>query len=199
MSMCNVLGVLGDNEDQMWETFNATVALAEAEHSRLTLAKTCDDARAYVWVTPFAFGGAYVPPPLESPADAGRILARVVEFVPAWIPVTTLVLGADTQSSLLKLLRKGHFNALVADADLLTHCRRVRRELRRQEIQGVPVKLGAAEQSIGDTIADHHSSSGHTEDGVLDGIEVPQALGRGNSDSLEPSVAERLAGAGGKR
>ncbi len=199
MSMCNVLGVLGDNEDQMWETFNATVALAETERSRLTLAKTCDDGRAYVWVTPFAFGGVWVPPPLESPVEASRVLARVVEFVPACIPVTTLVLAADAQTSLVKLVRAGHFNALVADADLLSHCRKLRRELDRQGIQGVPVKLCSAEQPIGDTMPTHFSSIGHTEDGVLDGIEVPEGSGRRRWGGLRPGYAQRLAGAGGKR
>ncbi|HEX3802828.1 MAG TPA: hypothetical protein VHV75_08330 [Solirubrobacteraceae bacterium] len=198
MSMCNVLGVLGDDEEQMWETFNATIALADAEHSRLTLAKTCEDGRTYVWVTPFAFGGVYLPPPLESPADASRALARVVEFVPECMPVTTLVLGADTQTSLLKLVRSGHFNALVGDADLLTHCRKLRRELERHGIRAVPVKIRTAEP-FGDTIPDHFSSSGHTKDGVLDGNEVSQGLGRSRWGNLRPGYAHRLAGAGGKQ
>jgi hypothetical protein len=199
MSMCNVLGVLGDNEDQMWETFNATIALAEAECSRLTLAKTCDDGRAYVWVTPFALGGVFVPPAIESPAEASRVLARVVEFVPACIPVTTLVLAADTQSALVKLVRNGHFNALVADDDLLSHCRKLRRELDRQGIKGVPIKLSAAEPSIDDTMPTHFSSIGHTEDGVLDGIAVPQGLAGSRWGNLRLGYAQRLAGAGSKR
>jgi hypothetical protein len=199
MSMCNVLGVLGDNEEQMWETFNATVALAEAECSRLTLAKTCADGRTYAWVTPFAFGGVYLPPPMDSPVEASHVLARVVESVPNCMPVTTVVLGADTQTSLLKLVNDGHFNALVADADLLSHCRKLRRELSRHEIQAVPIKLCAVEQPNGDTMPAHSLSSGHTEDGVLDGNQVPQDLGRRKRGSLRPGYVQRLAGAGSKR
>lgn len=199
MSMCNVIGVLGDNEDQMWETFNAAVALAESEHARLTLAKTCDDGRAYVWVTPFAFGGVYVPPPLDSPADASRALARVVESVPDCIPVTTLVLGTDTQRSLVQLLHGGQYGALVADADLIKHARKLRRELRRNEIRCVPVTLDGADLSAGATIPAHFWSNGHTEDGVLDGMQVSKGLVRGRVSGLRPGYHRRLAGAGSKR
>ena len=111
MSMCNVIGVLGDDEDEVWDTFRTAVDLADVERSRLTLAKTCDDGRSYVWVTPFGFGGAYVPPPLDSPYEAERRLARIAESVPDSIPVTTHVLGPNTQESLVKLLRSGHYNA----------------------------------------------------------------------------------------
>jgi hypothetical protein len=149
MSMCNVIGVLGDDEDEVWDTFKAAVDLADVERSRLTLAKTCDDGRSYVWVTPFAFGGAYVPPPLDSPYEAERILARIAEYVPDSIPVTTHVLGSNTQESLVKLLRCGHYNALVASQDLLGHCRRLRRELRRQEIETITVPRTCSEP-VGD-------------------------------------------------
>ena len=73
MSMCNVLGVLGDNEDQVRATLEAAIALADAENARLTLVKTCDDGRAYVWITPFAYGGAYVPPPIDTPARVAHL------------------------------------------------------------------------------------------------------------------------------
>jgi hypothetical protein len=149
MSMCNVIGVLGDDEDEVWDTFRTAVDLADVERSRLTLAKTCDDGRSYVWVTPFAFGGAYVPPPLDSPYEAERVLTRIAEFVPESIPVTTHVLGPNTQESLVKLLRCGHYNALVASQDLLGHCRRLRRELRRQDVQTITVPR-AGEQPRGE-------------------------------------------------
>jgi hypothetical protein len=139
MSMCNVLAVLGDNEETMWEAFDAAVALADAENARLTLAKTCDDGRAYMWITPFAFGGVYVPPPVDSSAEAARRLAQIAERVPRSTPVTTVVLGNDTQDALLQLLRSGHFGAVVADRDLLRHCRRLRRQCEREEIQAIAV------------------------------------------------------------
>ncbi len=78
----------------------AAISLAEREHARLTLAKTCASARTYVWVTPFAVGGGYVPPALASPDEASRILSAAVERVPESIPVTTLVLGPDTKRAL---------------------------------------------------------------------------------------------------
>lgn len=158
MSMCNVLGVLGDAEDRAWAILNAAIALADAENARLTLVKTCDGGRSFVWVTPFAYGGAYVPPPLDSPADAARLLARVAEFVPGTIPVTTLVLGPDTQRSLLRLLRAGNFGAVVADQQLLSHCRRLRRELLREGIREVPVALEAPADPDSDPVAPQVSS-----------------------------------------
>ncbi len=104
----------------MRDTLQAAVALAESEYARLTLVKTCDAGRAYVWVAPFAAGGAYLPPAVDSPDEAGRILARVAERVPQEIPVTMLVLGSDTQASLLQLLRSGCYGAVVADRNLLS-------------------------------------------------------------------------------
>ncbi|MDE3129800.1 MAG: hypothetical protein KGL16_01490 [Acidobacteriota bacterium] len=143
MSICNVLAVLGEREDAMWRTLHAAVALAEAERARLTLVKTCESGRTYVWIAPFAVGGAYVPP-LDSPAEAAKLLAHVAEAVPDEIPVTSFVLGPDTQNALLKLVRAGHYGAVVADADLLKHCRRLRRQLRRDEISVLGVS-GQAE------------------------------------------------------
>ncbi len=152
MSMCNVIGVLGDHEEQMWETFSLAVDLAEREHARLTLVKTCDDAHTYVWVTPFALGGGYVPPTIESPDRAAKILAGVAAQVPDSIPLTTVLLGPDTQKSLLKLLREGHYGALVATDDLIRRCRRLRRQLQDDEIRTVSVTLGLGELAAhGDT------------------------------------------------
>ncbi len=145
MSMCNVVGVLGDHEGQMWETFSLAVDLAEREHARLTLVKTCEDPRAYVWVTPFALGGAYVPPTIECPDQAAKILAGAAALVPNSMPVTTVVLGGDTQKSLLKLLREGHYGALVASEDLIRHCRRLRRQLHDDQIRTVSVTRPAGE------------------------------------------------------
>lgn len=157
MSMCNVLGVLGDNEDRMWKACEIAVELADAENARLTLVKTCDDGRAYVWITPFAFGGVYTPSALESPAAAAKQLARVADTVPATIPVTTFVLGPETQAALVKLIRSGNFGAVVADADLLAHCRRLKHQLRRDAIRVVSVTLSPAEQDT-DGTADPMSS-----------------------------------------
>jgi len=174
MSMCNVLGVLGDSEDQARATLNAAIALADAENARLTLVKTCDCGRAYVWITPFAYGGAYVPPPVDSPAEAARLLARVAEFVPGTISLTTLVLGPDTQRALVRLLHAGNYGAVVADKQLLSHCRRLRRELLREGIREVPVTLRLPEDPDTDTLAPQFGSSGVTKvDGGISAAAIP--------------------------
>ncbi len=127
----------------MRATLQAAVTLADSERSRLTLVKTCAAGRAYSWVAPFAAGGAYLPPEMDSPEEAGRILSSLAEQVPNSIPLTMLVLGSDTQASILQLLRSGCYDAVVAERDLLSHCRRLRRQLHRDEVQIVtcPVVL----------------------------------------------------------
>jgi hypothetical protein len=190
MSMCNVLGVLGDNEDQIRATLEAAIALADAENARLTLVKTCDDGRAYVWITPFAYGGAYVPPPIDTPAEAARLLARVAEFVPETIPVTTLVLGHDTQGSLVKLVRAGNYGAVVADKQLLAHCRRLRRELRREGIREVPVTLRPAEHPDTDALAPQLPP----RDTKVDGVQVVDGPGS-NGGALQVSLLTGRSGA----
>jgi hypothetical protein len=147
MSMCNVLAVLSDDRNQIRETFNTAVELADAENARLTLAKTCEYGKSYVWISPFGVGGAYLPEPSDSPETAAGLLARVAEFVPSWIPVTTMVLEHSTQRSLMKLLCDGHYGAVVADAKLFPRCRRLRRRLEHDQILAVPVKPGSRGRS----------------------------------------------------
>jgi hypothetical protein len=194
--VCHVLAVLGDGEESMRETLQAAVALAESEYARLTLVKTCDAGRAYVWVAPFAAGGAYLPPAVDSPDEAGRILARVAERVPQEIPVTMLVLGSDTQASLLKLLRSGCYGAVVADRNLLSSCRRLRRQLHRDQVQIIHVS-GCLENEAAGKMPAHSTSSGVREDDAFDADQVSEG-GRGRSAGLWPGFARRLAGAGGK-
>lgn len=147
--ICNVLAVLGDAEESMWAAFHAAVELAHTANARLTLVKTCEPGRAYVWVAPFAVGSAYTPPELESPEDAARKLCCVADQVPDSMPVTTLVLTQDTQASLLKLLEQGHFGAVVADRELLSRCRRLRRLLERQRVYTVIVEVPHELQNVG--------------------------------------------------
>ncbi len=84
-------------------------------------------------MAPFAVGGAYLSPELDSPEEAGRILARATEQVPQSIPVTTLVLGADTQDALRKLLQTGNYDAVVAEASLLDDMAGVRAATERRD------------------------------------------------------------------
>lgn len=159
----NVLAVLCGGEQSMAATLRAAVELADARNARLTLVKTCEQGRAYVWVAPFAVGSAYLPAELESPEEAARVLARLAAQVPASTPLTTLVLTSDTQTALVKLLDEGHFGAIVADTDLLSHCWRLRRWLRREQIWSVAVAAAASEPPSGATIAARFSSDGPTE------------------------------------
>lgn len=181
----------------MWETLRAAVELAESDHARLTLVKTCGGGQTYVWVAPFAAGGAYLPPAVDSPEEAGRLLARMAAQVPDWIPVTTLVLGCDVQRSLLKLVRSGQYGALVAERSLLSHCRRLRRQLRNDDLPVFWVARACGEFDAG-TIPVQLTSSRVTEDGVLDAEEVSKG-GGGRRLGLRPGFARRLAGAGGER
>jgi len=180
----------------MWETFRTAVALADAEHARLTMVKTCAGGRAYVWVAPFAVGGAYLSPELDSPEEAARILAGATEQVPDSIPVTTLVLGTDTQDSLRKLLHSGNYDAVVAEASLLSHCWRLRRQLRRDDVVTIPVSACFDDASAG-MIPAHSTSINVTEDGVRD-TEVSEGDGRRRL-GLRLGFAKRLAGAGGEQ
>jgi hypothetical protein len=156
-----VLAVLGDGEESMWATFHAAVDLADAAHARLTLVKTCEQGRSYVWIAPFAVGSAYLPPDVESPDEAAQMLARVAEHVPRSIPVTTLVLTAGTRAGLLRVLRAGHFGAIVAEEGLLSHCRGLRRQLRQDGILTVPVPQPSFEQPAAMSAAGF-SSGDHT-------------------------------------
>jgi hypothetical protein len=178
----------------MQATFRAAVELAERANARLTLVKTCEQGRAYVWIAPFAVGAAYLPPEVESPEEAARMLAHVVEQVPDSISVTTLVLTSDSQACLLKLLCERHFGAIVADADLLSRWRRLRRELRREQLQIVLISGGCVQPDAG-SILDQFSSSGLTKDGAVDAEQVPEGRSRSHA-GLWPWSARRLAGAG---
>lgn len=192
-----MLAVLGDDEQLVAETLSSAVALAEDQHARLTLVKTCDEGRAYVCIAPFAFGAAYVPPAVDSPEEAARILAGFAEQVPACIPLTTLVLGQDTQRSLLELLRTGNFGAIVASADLISHCRRLRRALRREDLLAVPVTRDCRASS-GGSYPGQFSANGGTEHEAPDAVQVPSGSGRRQLGVWARS-GHRLAGAGGKR
>lgn len=178
----------------MAATLHEAVELADTRNARLTLVKTCEQGRAYVWVAPFAVGSAYLPAELESPEEAARILARLAAQVPATIPLTTLVLTGATQTSLLKLLGQAHFGAIVADADLLSHCRRLRAQLRRDQFYTILITREPPAPSRG-SIPDQLSSSG-LEDGALDAHAL--SGGRRRHIDLRPWHARRLAGAGGE-
>jgi hypothetical protein len=131
--------ILGGDEGSTRATLSTAIGLATETNARLTLVKTCEPPRCYVWAAPFAAGGAYVPAESESPQEAARALCRLADEVPNAIPVTMLVLPPDAQAGVLRLLRERRFGLVVASQTQLAHWRRVRQELRRAEIQIVLV------------------------------------------------------------
>ncbi len=133
MSMRNVVGVLEDRPDRMWSTFHAAVELAGRDHARLTLVKTYETGHLYSWCTPFATS-VYLPLDEDPQVHAGRLLARAAEFVPMEIPVTTMVLGLETERDLRRLLGTGGYGAVVADERFLRRARKLRRECARANI-----------------------------------------------------------------
>ena len=138
MCMRNVLGVLEDPPERLWSTFTAAVELAAAERARLTLVKTRHSGRLLMWCAPFAVGGLYVPPDEDPALSAGAALARAAACVPADIPVTSFVLGTETQRDLRRLVASGDFDALVASRRLLERARRLVRDCARAQMSCLP-------------------------------------------------------------
>lgn len=178
----------------MHATLNAAIELAERANARLTLVKTCENGRAYVWVAPFAVGAAYLPPELESPDEACQVLSRLVSEVPDSIPVTMCVLTSDSQASLLKILHERHFGAVVLDKDQLAHWGRVRRQLRREQLQVVLISPAMDRGSNPGQL----SSSVLAKDGKFDDVQVPEGRKRRRA-GVRPWSHRRLASAGGER
>lgn len=139
MSLHHVLGVLEDREDRLWLAFSGAVRLAEAERARLTLVKTTDPGRIVRWFSPFVLGALYVPGGVDPQTAAAHALARAAEFVPQQVPVTTRLLGQDTQRALQRLVASGAYDALVATAALLSHYSKLTRDLRRLGVRAVAV------------------------------------------------------------
>jgi hypothetical protein len=140
MSMRNVVGVLEDRPDRLWSTFSAAVELADDQHARLTLVKTSETSQLYAWCAPLSIGGVCIPPDEDPQLSAGRLLARAAEFVPMEIPLTTLVLGPDTQRDLCRLIEYGCYDALVASERFLRRARKLRRACGHSDIETVGVQ-----------------------------------------------------------
>jgi hypothetical protein len=136
MRVRSVVGVLEDDEEQLWATFRDAINLATEDNARLTLAKTTAYGRAYHLVAPFALFDAYFPPAPNFEEDALRMLARAVEFVPAWLPITTMVLRPDTKNAVRALIRDGSYDVVVGGARLLTSGS-LSREIRKAGIRTV--------------------------------------------------------------
>lgn len=134
MCMRNVLCVLEPPEECCWSTFATAIELAERERARLTLVTGRERGRVYTWCAAFMVGALYLPPDGDPDQAAAQLLARVAEFVPGDIPVTTMVLSAEPKRDLRRLIRSGAYDALVGDAHLLSRAWRLRRDCRRHGI-----------------------------------------------------------------
>jgi hypothetical protein len=138
VTICHVVAVLEDDERRMWGVLECAVALADEERARLTLAKTTDPGWIMRCFAPAALQSMCVSAEdLDFRTIAGHKLSRAAEFVPAHIPITTLLLAQNTTAALTALLRGGAYHALVATDALIAHRRRLRRELRRTAVRTI--------------------------------------------------------------
>lgn len=143
MSCCHfrhVLAVLDQQERATWAVLDRAVELAEAERARLTLAQTTDPGLIVKWFAPLAMlsrVGCAVEFDLER--FARDRLARASEFVPASIPLTTVLLGTDTPCAVRRLATHDVYDLVVINSALLARSHRLRREIRRLELCALTV------------------------------------------------------------
>jgi hypothetical protein len=135
----HVIGVINDNEEETRRTLWTAIQLADTSRARLTLVKTCDVCAVFAAFGPLGMQAALAPPDSAAREVAGRRLARVASIVPGHIPLTTMVLGSETQQSLRRLLGTGAYDALVAPAELIEACPKLARDIRRDGVQAVSV------------------------------------------------------------
>jgi hypothetical protein len=132
--------MLDDQPEGVWAVLERAVELAEGEHARLTLAKTCGPGRVASCMC--SFGALACTPPVsygDLQAEAAGRLARAAEMVPASISLTTVVLGRDTAGSLRSLVGAGCHDLLVVRAGFLARRRGLRRAITKLEIATLTV------------------------------------------------------------
>ncbi|HZE05262.1 MAG TPA: hypothetical protein VE127_08570, partial [Solirubrobacteraceae bacterium] len=61
MCVKHVLAVLEDGESRLWSALDRAIELADAEHARLTLAKTTDPGWLMRWFAPAGLHAMCVP------------------------------------------------------------------------------------------------------------------------------------------
>jgi hypothetical protein len=147
-SFRHLLVVIGDEQDEMWALLDRAVELADAEHARLTLAKTCGPGRVAMCLCSFAALACAPPVRAEQlQLEASRRLAQAAEFVPAAIPLCTLVLGTDTPRSLRRLVQTGSYDLIVASQCELRRDHGLRRAIRKLGIAALMVTTEPVAQS----------------------------------------------------
>jgi hypothetical protein len=147
-SFHHLLALLDDEKEAMWAVLDRAVELADAEHARLTLAKTTAPGPIAVCMCSF-IALASAPPVTdeELQADASRRLAQAAEFVPDSISLCTVLLGADTPRALLRLVERGDYDLIVASERDLRHDRGLRRAIRKLGIAALLVTEEPVAQS----------------------------------------------------
>jgi len=163
MTAHHVLALLEDAEPRMWSAFDRAVALAGEDDARLTLAKTTDPGWLMRWFAPAALQSMCVSAEdLDFRRLASHKLALAAEFVPARIPVTTLVLGFNTARAVSDLVRDGAYDVVVATGVLLSRQRRLRRELTARG-----VRIVVAPRRPDPALAPYQDSADHASFGAI--------------------------------
>lgn len=124
----HVLAVIVDREDLIERTLAVAIGLADNGRARLSVVKTCDAGTVFACFGPLGMHATLAPPDPCTREMAGRMLARLVNDVPGNIPVSTVVLGPQTQEGLRRFLRAGAHDVIVAPADLLATCPKLARD-----------------------------------------------------------------------
>jgi hypothetical protein len=148
-SFLHVLALLDDDSEAMWGVLDRAVELADAENARLTLA-TPSDPGPVVSCFCGLCGLVVCAVPVseaELQAAATNRLARAAEFVPASIPLTTVVLGNDTARALRGVVESGCHDLLIARERMLAHNRRLRRAIHKLGIATLTVCAEPVAQS----------------------------------------------------
>jgi hypothetical protein len=148
----HVLVLLDDDEQAMGTVLERAIEIAEVERARLTIAKTTDPGRMVRWFAPMATAsraGLVVEPDMQSPCC---MLDRATAAVPASLPVTRVLLGADTARALRRLAETATFDLVVMREGFAARHRAVRRGLSRLNLSTLLVctrRSDAAEQPAG--------------------------------------------------
>ncbi len=153
-SFRHVLALLPDNEQDLCAVLERAVELAEAEHARLTLAKTSDPGTLMRWLSPLVPLSRVAPlPDPDCKRMACRLLTRAAQAVPQTVPVSTMVLGSDTPKAVRELAATGTYDLLVLAAPQLKHAPKLRRELRRLGLCMLAVTRDEAVQAGSGSVA----------------------------------------------
>lgn len=134
-SFRHVVALLHDREADSVAVLDRAVELADAERSRLTLAKTTDPGCLFRWFGPFTPMCRVAPVPEQDLTTvAERQLAGWAEVVPGSIPVCTVLLPVDTAGALRRLHARTPYDLVVVATAALAHSFKLRRTLRRLDV-----------------------------------------------------------------